>query len=371
MQTKKGWNYWNEVKNNPEQNANVADKAILLISLCTQRYFFERAKQSDMLNIGRLFEIIIASLVYTPKLEDLERVIRQAPFHSASALAPANTLIVDEEDNESNEESNDGELRQPDRSINVLLPQLTLEIEKWRNEYKVDQLNLSPWLVYQVFNKVFNQGIRDKVYVNDSTNANLAVQAIAKSFYLIWSAFGSFEKGRLFGLPEVVATNNLKSAKNFESNDHFNLNIRPFSPTKSSRTVAERERFGELSRTVTYVLSRHPLRAWIEDVVEEEEEWFQGSEIQTSKPKSETKKTTGATVKERDRFKERVSEMFGLDSPPKQLSKTFIKKMMQAQEWDRDKFQASLLVLEKEFKDKYTNTFKDAGFECFPEQGSD
>ena len=89
------------------------------------------------------------------------------------------------------------------------------------------------------------------------------------TFYGTWSAFGSFEKGRLFGLPDVVATVNLLSPRNFErSNDHFNVNLRPF-VVRKNQSMPDKELFGKNTRTATYYLADHPLRIWAENILDE------------------------------------------------------------------------------------------------------
>jgi len=89
------WKYWKDVESN-DANEEIKDKAIFLISALTQRNFYTNARQSIVLNIGRIFEIIIASLISDLNLSDLQRILHRPPFYSASALAPTKKLKINE-----------------------------------------------------------------------------------------------------------------------------------------------------------------------------------------------------------------------------------------------------------------------------------
>lgn len=72
--------------------------------------------------------------------------------------------------------------------------------------------------------------------------------------------FGSFEKGELFGLPNVIATTNInpENLKNYKSNDQFNVNIKP---------ILEAFDKNNSLRAVSIVLAEHPLKKWIDEVI--------------------------------------------------------------------------------------------------------
>ncbi|MCE0799497.1 hypothetical protein LVQ77_04155 [Buttiauxella sp. S04-F03] len=270
------WKYWEDVESN-DANEELKDKAIFLISTLTQRNFYTNAKQSIVLNIGRIFEIIIASLISDLDLSDLQRIIQRSPFYSASALAPTKKLQINEPDGEDSggtaddlekEESYDRE----DKLENSLRL-LDDDIKTWREENNVERLKISPWMVYKVFNKVYSQVASNAIDQKGMQDITKAINIVGRIFYSTWSAFGSFEKGELFGLPDVVATTNINSSRNFYQHANFRTNLGPFTPEQnlqqgpSSRSALNRKTFGEMSRTVSYVLSSHPLKRWIDAVL--------------------------------------------------------------------------------------------------------
>jgi hypothetical protein len=105
-------------------------------------------------------------------------------------------------------------------------------------------------------NKFFSQ----TTYINRPTGAydaagevlNLAMQA----FNLFWSAVGSFEKGPVFGLPQVVATVNMSgTSKNFEYHPLYMQNIAPFLQLRGNDGY-----YDFATGSYTYALESHPLR---------------------------------------------------------------------------------------------------------------
>ena len=96
MNTATNWKYWLQVPDEVKEQ-DVGDKIIFLASLSMQYNFYTNAKQSLMMNIGRIFEIVVASLCGDVRLIDLQRIIQNAPFFSARALAPTKNVTVAEE----------------------------------------------------------------------------------------------------------------------------------------------------------------------------------------------------------------------------------------------------------------------------------
>ena len=82
----------------------------------------------------------------------------------------------------------------------------------------------------------------------------------AYAFYSTWFAFGSFEKGELFGLPNVIATTNInpEKLKNYTSNDQFNVNVKPILDAFANENPL---------KAVSIVLAKHPLKQWIDEVI--------------------------------------------------------------------------------------------------------
>lgn len=265
----KDWKYW-EVISRARATDEVKNKASFLLSLLTQHNYYTNAKRSMMLNIGRIFELLIASLIGPVSLQTLQGIVQDAPFHSTSALAPTKTLSLGlDEDDEPIESGLDEVLE----GLNPQLELLQKEIEAWRDGHQLDQVRFSPWLIYKVFNKVYSQVAGFKNVPKGMKDVGTALDKVGMVFYATWSAFGSFEKGRLFGLPDVVATVNLNSPHNFEQNDHFKVNILPFAPTKGQRgqdnldSLAKRQ-FGASTRTASFFLADHPIRSWLDEVLD-------------------------------------------------------------------------------------------------------
>jgi hypothetical protein len=261
------------------------EKIIFLASLTTHYNYYTASKQSILVNVGRIFEVIISSLVGEVNLEDLQRIALNSPFFSASALAPSKTVNADMELEEEQGKNNSSigmeyvltrqslrtapthwiksDVKLIDKQLNLL----QFEITEWRNDHKIEDVQFSPWLIYKVFNKVYSQIANSEYFSNDFKDLNKGFQLAGRVFYATWSAFGSFEKGRIFGLPEVVATANFNSPHNFEvNNDHFNINLSPFA-VRENEDSAEKEEYGRDTRTASYFLSNHPLRIWFEDAM--------------------------------------------------------------------------------------------------------
>ncbi|BBF84083.1 hypothetical protein DLM_0411 [Aquitalea magnusonii] len=269
------WKYWEDCTR-IQASESVQHKATFLISLLSHNNYYTEAKQSMMLNVGRIFELLIASLVGPLHFPTLQGIVQEAPFYSTSALAPTKTLELENKPSKVlviGEGDDDVENR-PDYVFDMLNTQLVefqREISKWREVHELDNVRFSPWLIYKVFNKVYSQVASSKSLSTGMTNIGTALEMVGMVFYATWSAFGSFEKGGLFGLPDVVATVNLNSPRNFEQNDHFRVNILPFSLTTSQieqehQAYQDKKAFGESSRTASYYLANHPLRIWLDEI---------------------------------------------------------------------------------------------------------
>ncbi|WP_152999234.1 antiviral RADAR system adenosine triphosphatase RdrA [Pantoea dispersa] len=277
------WKYWEELEDY-ELDLSLKSKAIFLLSTLMQRNYYTNSKQSIVLNIGRVFEIIIASLVSDVELADLQRIRQRSPFYSASALAPTKTLDLEEDStkknlrflnnrNENDKDASDDILVDvPDKNDDAW-KKICDEINHWRKKHNVADTNLSPWLVYKVFNKTYSQVANNVFIPNGMQSIDAILNVLGRVFYAVWSAFGSFEKGELFGLSDVVATANIISAKNFYNHDNFRVNVGPFTPEQNQHSDSDREvyqhrkLYGEKTRTVSYVLASHPLKKWIDEVL--------------------------------------------------------------------------------------------------------
>lgn len=281
VNSSKGWDYTKEIQNLSLQGlgADHKRKASFLITLLTQNNFYTNAKQTMLLNIGRVFELLIASIVGPLSVEDIHAIIVRSPFFSTAALAPTKTILFDEKD-----ENDEGSSTIPDSSL--MVQQLQREIATWHDIHNVNQIELSPWLVYKVFNKVFSQVASHAKVPNGMRNIGKALNTVAHTFYATWFAFGSFEKGELFKSQNVIATTNInpQNLKNYTNNDQFNLNVKP---------IIEAFDEDKSLKAVSIVLAHHPLKNWIDEVIKFD--W--PKDEPTPKPKNQKKGTRVTAVK--------------------------------------------------------------------------
>ncbi|EJL6264359.1 hypothetical protein NMR67_003345 [Vibrio cholerae] len=215
-----------------------------------------------LLNIGRVFELLIASLVGPLTDEDIRAIMGRAPFFSTAALAPTKTITIEDDDDKAvtqEDESTDEDLDEGP-NISSMVSALRKDIEEWRDRNQVAQIELSPWLVYKVFNKVFSQVASDKSNSNGMKNIRTALNMAAHTFYTTWFAFGSFEKGDLLGLPNVIATTNINpdKLKKYTSNEQYTFNVKP---------ILDAYNKDNSLKTVSVVLENHPLKEWIDELI--------------------------------------------------------------------------------------------------------
>ncbi|HDX8401408.1 TPA: hypothetical protein RQN00_001498 [Aeromonas dhakensis] len=254
-------------------NEQLSRKAGLLLNLLPEHYFYKPAQRAVVLNIGRIFELIIASLLGDMELSDLQRISHSAPFFSAKSQVQ-DIAVSDQKNTDDEDDTDDGDETAENKvaPLDLALSELQQAITKWRQEHAISQLDISPWLTYKVFEKVYTMISDNGEYGNGENNLAVTLNKAGLVFYATWSAFGFFEKGRLFGLPELVTSVGLHSVKNFERNDHFKINIGHLAPHKqhlsSGSTSADaRQMFAKATRTISGVLASHPLRYLIIDPV--------------------------------------------------------------------------------------------------------
>lgn len=275
----KDWSYANDISNLSIDSLNEdrKQKAAFLISLLAQHNFYTNAKKTMLLNIGRIFELVIISITGPVTQEDIQAVLNRAPFYSTSELAPTKTLqFSDKGPKADTDESSSLDVEEERIHYSGAIAELSNEINEWRKFHEIDQIELSPWLVYKVFNKVYSQVTNNELNASGMRHVGTAINIVAHTFYATWSAFGSFEKGALFGLPNIISTTNLNSnrLKNFESHDHFRMNVGPFAPTSSQLAMKDgnsyknRSTFGRNTRTISYFFADHPIKKWIDEIIE-------------------------------------------------------------------------------------------------------
>lgn len=230
----------------------------LTLGLVVHRNFYSQGQQADLLYVGRILELVTTSLVRDVTPEDIERILRDPPFHSVAAIARTKAIaITSDEDEDTLEPATDSLHARVEREDITFLSR---QINEWRSGRAVSQLSLSPWLIYCAVNKTLNQVAffnRPKRVGGQPTRETwgLAAQVGLAAFNAFWAALGSFEKGPIFGLPLTLSNVNLTLDANFKQNALYLQNVRPFD---TSATVVMSSD-GDQVLSVTRILSNHPL----------------------------------------------------------------------------------------------------------------
>jgi hypothetical protein len=220
--------------------------------------YYSPSARGDLLLCGRVFELLVTSLTCDLTQSDLSRILHQPPFYSLAEFARTKTLDVGNEIAGDEGGVHEGVVPSTadvdDGEADTDFAELVVMINEWRQ--RVQLARPSAWFVFVVMNKFFSQ----VPYINRNTGLysasgeiiNLAMQA----FNLFWSTVGSFEKGPVFGLPQVVATVNISgTAALFEQHPLYRQNISPFLQLRGNDGYHD---FG--TGSYTYALESHPLR---------------------------------------------------------------------------------------------------------------
>jgi len=242
-------------------------KAELARQLLVHWSFYSPNQRANLIFHGRIFELIIASLVRDISEFEITEIINRPPFHSIPALAHTNTLNLSEAfdvtEDESREETSTDALK-GDQETAEAIANLANEINEWRRKNII--LVPHSWLIHNILNKAFNQ---ISVFSTNKKPNNPSLFEIIDSgmrmFNSVWSAFGSFEKGEVFGLPRVIAYVNMSnSSSNFEQHAHYRQNILPFLQKTSEKGPHHNFKTG----SYTFALETHPLRALLKELLE-------------------------------------------------------------------------------------------------------
>jgi hypothetical protein len=206
-------------------------------------------------------ELIVTSLVRDPTWQDIERIQIGSPFHSAATVAPTKPVLID---NDEEEEEPSQVAPESDSRIfrnDVGLREFLEQIITWRNEHQIVKWVQSPWLIYCSLNKAFNQApsFNKPLSVGQqpsTTRISLVVESALAAFNSFWAAIASFEKGPLFNLPMQLSNVNLNPDRDFELNELYLQNIRPFLGRQNIEEALREEHVVSIARA----LEQHPLR---------------------------------------------------------------------------------------------------------------
>ena len=233
----------------------------LVLDLATHRNFYASSKQATLICSGRILELIVTSLVRDPTWRDVERIQNGAPFHSASAVASTKPVLIENDEGEDTSTFDAEELDGGNFRHDVDLHTFLSEIVAWRKDHQIDEWVQSPWLVYCALNKTFNQSpsFNKPLSVGQqptTESTSLVLESSLAAFNSFWAAIASFEKGPTFNLPMRLSNVNLNPDKEFERNELFLQNIRPFLGREHIVEAFDDERVVSVARAMAH----HPLR---------------------------------------------------------------------------------------------------------------
>lgn len=225
----------------------------LLVDLMLHRSFYSENKKANLIYCGRLFELVIASLVRDLDPRDVTNIVARPPFYSLPAIAGSESSEPDTAPTETDVETD----------YDSAIADLTQRINEWRRSEQIDQQLLSSWLVFNVMNSYFKQAwqFNQPLKINQNPakeNHSHLTDVSRRAYRSLWNAFAMLEKGEIFGMPKIIANVNVGEGESFENSDLYRQNISPFMHRSSNRS------FGRETRSYTHALASHPLRVLIE-----------------------------------------------------------------------------------------------------------
>lgn len=266
-----------EVTTSLEDDPSFAGRSRMLVELVTHHNFYSTSKRATLICSGRIVELVVTSLLRDVTVADIERILAQAPFHSAVHVAATKAieLSIDDihladldEDDLPSSQALDKHADDLDRDLAI--QQLVEAIQGWRNVTQVARVPLSPWFVYCAVNKTFNQipFFTRPRKLDEQPQIELLSDVVASglsAFNALWAAFASFEKGPLFDLgPEISTVNLLNRRGDFSRNNLYTQNIKPLVDRSPERATVQ----GEMLFSATQALDSHPLREQLRDFFE-------------------------------------------------------------------------------------------------------
>ncbi|RYH53937.1 MAG: hypothetical protein EON54_13285 [Alcaligenaceae bacterium] len=251
----------------------------VLLDLITHHNFYSASKRATLICSGRILELLVTGLVRYVTADDISRILSSAPFHSAVSVAATKAVYFSVDEIEmgeiETEETEDAQIDDGDTAERRQLRKMEIEalasaINAWREKMDVSQLPLSPWLIYCVLNKTFNQapmftrplGLSEQP--KRESLSDVAASGLA-TFNAFWAAMASFEKGPLFGQTVEISNVNLLNRRgNFQHNNLYTQNIRPLLESEHGAEDLGSEKV----ISATYVLQTHPLRGLLQRLLD-------------------------------------------------------------------------------------------------------
>jgi hypothetical protein len=234
------------------------EDAEIIRRLMTHYNFYTRLGRTTLTLTGRIFELLITSLIRDVDDIEILKMMYRPPFFSAAELLSTKTFDFSSDD----DVPNDGDANDDDHVVGDTLSKLVREINKWRKDNATDLAAAPPaYLIYNVFNKFFNQANYFNMPEKEVKGRIDLFGTALQAFNAIWAIFGSFEKGPIFGFDEVIAfTNITEAATDFEQSPLYKTNIEPFLRKDGNGY------FKFKTGAYTYLLASHPIRNLLQRV---------------------------------------------------------------------------------------------------------
>jgi hypothetical protein len=293
------------------ENTENTENAALVWRLMTHYNFYSKTNRARLTLTGRIFELLITTLIRNISEREVLDLMYRAPFYSVTEMVSTKTFDIAGEEESQNGEDAD----QADNFVWVALIQLVKDINAWRKENAVD-LAAPPhaWLIYNVTNKYFNQAnyfniLPTKGGSKQKSDSLLEVVGTAlQAFNAIWAIFGSFEKGPVFGFDEVIAYMNVgEGDKDFTQNQLYKQNILPFLRVQDDKKKEESPFFNFQTGAYTYLLSSHPLKKLLQETYDALPKYIAKN---TNLPENAKNLQSEASIKKiNERINERVNEV--------------------------------------------------------------
>lgn len=193
--------------------------------------YYSSHQTSNLVFLGRLFEIIVNSFFTAPTVQQMQKLLAEAPLHSHFSLLSTKSIDLNMETQ--NENFDDSE------KATAPLETFVAQINAWRQE-KVKS-RPSAQLLYKAMNKAFTQF--DLLHQERRLNRNSIEQVMERAFRIITNAFASFEKNTLVAGQEIIARQNTGLGETIDPNttdkdNCYRINVLPAARQPGSVTGA-------------------------------------------------------------------------------------------------------------------------------------
>ena len=224
------------------ESSKISDIFDIFYSLTHHRAASNTDNRYDYWRIGRIFELLVMSLVKPLHIVDIKQLISRPPFYCEASLLEQGQTIYDQHQSDILDDES------------MELHKLIEDINEWRTTHFVQVP--SSWLIHQLMIKVFTN-VKIVYQGKDFDEKYEFIELCYRAFLMIVGACGSVEKSNIFGLGQRVALIEVEEdLDKFRNSDLYNLNIRPY--TELPKGV------GSITRSLFY----HPIGAMLRNAIE-------------------------------------------------------------------------------------------------------